>query len=232
MEDEDEFDEHLSSSSHHSQPGPSTSMIDAIPAEDPEPLVPEQPQRRFSFTSTKLEPLSPFRPLERHHYNMTPLCARHQNLSYVNKITLRSYESDYREVKRIYETFLKELYEDFHESFCKNITHAINEFTPTCMDYCKRERSIFCFFAYFIQKIHDSHNEEERKAIFSQKISYSSILCLSANLFNFAYCSLQSSYREYCHVFGIELIEGLIPINWFGLNADMPKNIEGYLYDL
>lgn len=100
------------------------------------------------------------------------------------------------------------------------------------MDLIKREKSIYCFFAYYVSKIHDMHNEAERKAIFAQTKSFSSILCLSVNLFNFSYASLQSSYRQYCKIFGIGIIDGLIPINWFGLNGEIPKNIEGYLYDL
>lgn len=100
------------------------------------------------------------------------------------------------------------------------------------MDHNKRQHSIYTFFMYFIRMIYDQHSEEERKAIFKTKVSFDSILCLSANLFNFAYQSLHSSYRQYCSIFGITIVEGLIPINWFGLNVDMPKNIEGFLYDL
>ncbi len=114
-----------------------------------------------------------------------------------------------------------------------NILQSITEFTPACMDFQKRKSSIFSFFSYFILKVSESHpNDEERKSIFSSKLSYDSILCLSTNLFNFAYQSLQSSYRQYCQIFEIKIIDAIIPFNWFGLNAEMPKNIEGYLYDL
>lgn len=76
------------------------------------------------------------------------------------------------------------------------------------------------------------NTEEVRKSIFINKVCFASILCLAVNLFNFSYTSLQSSYRQYCDIFGVTIIEGLLPINWFGLNAEMPKNILGFLYDL
>lgn len=114
----------------------------------------------------------------------------------------------------------------------RNILQSIKEFSPSCIDYAKRQKSIFSFFAEFIKKIYHKHNEDERKKIFDKLTSYDSILSLSANLFNFAYQSLQSSYRQYCQIFGVGIVEGMLPINWFGCNIKMPKNIEGYLYDL
>lgn len=47
-----------------------------------------------------------------------------------------------------------------------NILESINEFTPSCMDFSKRQKSVFSFFTYFISMIYHKHNEEERKAIF------------------------------------------------------------------
>lgn len=100
------------------------------------------------------------------------------------------------------------------------------------MDFCKRQKSVFSFFTYFISMINNKHTEEERKAIFEKQTSFDSILSLSVNLFNYAYQSLQSSYRQYCEIFEIGIVEGMLPINWFGVNVEMPSNIEGYLYDL
>ena len=99
------------------------------------------------------------------------------------------------------------------------------------MNFNKRQKSIYSFFIFFIKRIYEKHNQEENK-IFKSKTSFDAILCLVSNLFNFAYQSLQSSYRQYCSIFGVSLMEGLIPINWFGVNVEMPKNIEGFLYDL
>ena len=68
--------------------------------------------------------------------------------------------------------------------------------------------------------------------MFSEDTNFNSILCLAVDLFNFAYQSLQASYRKYCRIFNITLLEGHKPINWFGKNVSKPKNIEDYLYEL
>jgi hypothetical protein len=109
---------------------------------------------------------------------------------------------------------------------------SISEFTPACIDTQKRQRSIYHFFAHFINLISEEHGEAERQAIFEKEESFHSILCLATDLFNYAYHSLQSSYRQYCRIFGIGLLEGQKPINWFGNNCQMPKNIKEYLYSL
>jgi hypothetical protein len=100
------------------------------------------------------------------------------------------------------------------------------------MDFPKRQLSIYHFFEHFINRIAESHQQLELGAIFSEDCSFNSILCLTADLFNFAYQSLSGSYRKYCRIFGISLLEGHKPINWFGKHITMPKNIENYLYEL
>lgn len=57
-------------------------------------------------------------------------------------------------------------------------------------------------------------------------------MCLATDLLNYAYQSLNTSYRRYCELFEITLLEGQKTINWFGLHLDMPKNIRDYLYSL
>ena len=112
------------------------------------------------------------------------------------------------------------------------IHQSILEFTPSCMNFNKRQKSIYSFFRFFIRRVHAKHTQQERKALFKSNTSFDAFLCLVTNLFNYAYQSLQSSFRMYCKIFGITLIEGLIPFNWFGANIQMPKNIEDFLYDL
>ena len=100
------------------------------------------------------------------------------------------------------------------------------------MDFAKRQRSIYHFFEHFINQIAEVHSEFELIAMFSEDTNFNSILCLAVDLFNFAYQSLQGSYRKYCRIFNITLLEGHKPINWFGKNVTKPKNIEDYLYEL
>jgi hypothetical protein len=92
------------------------------------------------------------------------------------------------------------------------------------MDFPKRQLSIYHFFEHFINRIAESHQQLELGAIFSEDCSFNSILCLTADL--------SGSYRKYCRIFGISLLEGHKPINWFGKHITMPKNIENYLYEL
>lgn len=98
------------------------------------------------------------------------------------------------------------------------------------MDFPKRQASIFRFFEHFIKRIADCHEENEMAAIFGEDASFNSILCLTADLFNYAYQSLSGSYRKYCRIFGVSLLQGHKPINWFGKHVPMPRNLENYLY--
>lgn len=123
-------------------------------------------------------------------------------------------------------------YEIYQQQAINKILDAIDKFTPSCMDIPKRQRSIFAFFAQFIRILYNKHEQSDRQTIFSNDDYFNAILCLSTNLFNYAYQSLQSAYKLYCEIFGIGIIVGQIPINWFGLHTDKPKNIEIYLYEL
>lgn len=127
---------------------------------EPEPVpvmelnVPKQ--RRMSL-SQRREPMSPFCPLQSHHYNISPIRARHQNLGWVNSITSRAYEKDIEAIRAIFENYTKHSFESYLENALKNLSESISEFTPSCMDYQKRQRSIFCFFSYIVSKIHEKH---------------------------------------------------------------------------
>ena len=102
---------------------------------------------------------------------------------------------------------------------------AISEFTPSCRDVEKRQRCIEVFFMHFIMQIWEQHSEQEREQIFRLEVNFDAILCLTTNIINFAYNSLHSCFREYCHIFGVTLLQGHKTIHWFGLKANMPKNI-------
>jgi hypothetical protein len=54
----------------------------------------------------------------------------------------------------------------YEEKVMNSILESIKEFTPSCMDFCKRQKSVFSFFTYFISMIYQKHTEDERKAIF------------------------------------------------------------------
>lgn len=54
--------------------------------------------------------------------------------------------------------------------------------------------------------------------MFKDLKTFSSILCLSSDIFNYAHSSLVTSYREECEIFEVTLIEALKPLNWIGKN--------------
>lgn len=183
--------------------------------------------------TTNYSPVSPFMSGAHHaHSAETPVAARQQNLSWVNKILTRFSEQEMERVRTTYEKYTGAGFSEFEAVGLERIMQSISEFTPACIDTQKRQRSIYHFFAHFINLVQEEHGEAERQAIFERAESFHSILCLATDLFNFAYHSLQSSYRQYCRIFGIGLLEGQKPINWFGSNCHMPKNIKEYLYSL
>lgn len=61
------------------------------PKEEIQP--PSARQRRMSL-SRGIDRISPFRPLQTHHYNISPIQARHQNLGWINSITSKDFEKD------------------------------------------------------------------------------------------------------------------------------------------
>lgn len=128
----------------------------------------------------------------------TPLTNRQRNLSWVNGVLSQMGHQQLQELQGVYEANVKDSFEDFEAGLQEKILVSIREFTPTCLDYQKRQNSIYLFFCHFILKINCNHEPADRAVIFSQKSSFRSILCLSTELFNFAYQSLSGSYRRYC----------------------------------
>jgi hypothetical protein len=88
----------------------------------------------------------------------TPVTARHRNLSWVNGIIAGKYvEEEAMRVQQLYHTYARKDYGIYKNNALLSITNAIVEFTPDCMDVPRRQRSIYHFFEYFINRIAESH---------------------------------------------------------------------------
>lgn len=68
--------------------------------------------------------------------------------------------------------------------------------------------------------------------MFNDIKTFSAILCLSCDMFNFAHSSMISSYRKECEIFGVALIDAVKPINWIAKKIDKPKELDNHLYSL
>lgn len=67
--------------------------------------------------------------------------------------------------------------------------------------------------------------------MFSHKKSFDSILSLSTCLFNYAY-GIKVDYSEICSYFDVGFLNAFKPINWFGKNAELTKDMQIYLYKI
>jgi hypothetical protein len=103
--------------------------------------------------NARREPLSPFRPHVSSRGPLTPVSARHQNLAWINSITAKFTKEEGSRVKDIYERYTQRDYEQYESMALNSITDAISEFTPECMDFPKRQLSIYHFFEHFINRI-------------------------------------------------------------------------------
>ena len=91
---------------------------------------------------------------------------------------------------------------------------------------------MLAFFKYIIIKIYQDHDQAQNAQMFREVKTFNAILCLSCDIFNFAYSSVITSYRKVCEIFEVPLIEALKPINWIGKNVDKPSELNTYLYAL
>jgi len=51
-------------------------------------------------------------------------------------------------------------------------------------------------------------------------------------MFNYAQSTMVPSYKEYCDVYDISIVDAFKPINWIGKNIEKPRQMDKYLYNL
>ena len=205
------------------------------PESPPQVQNPYNPKRAapVSTVSFNIGQTSPVRNIQVLNTTQTPVAARYMNLEWVNRIVgSKCMEAEAEQVRQVYEQYTGQSFAAYQEKMRRKLGEAINEFTPSCRDIEKRQRSMEAFFMHFILQIREQHGEDERQEIFRAEAHFDSVLCLATNLINYAYNSLHSCYKQYCQIFGVSLELGPKTLNWFGLKAQMPKNITAYLYDL
>jgi hypothetical protein len=56
-------------------------------------------------------------------------------------------------VEQLYHKYAHKDYNHYKKGALLSITNAIVEFTPDCMDVPRRQKSIYRFFEYFINRI-------------------------------------------------------------------------------
>lgn len=113
------------------------------------------------------------------------------------------------------------------------ILRAIRHFSPGCFNPDKRKKEIYTLFVYFCCRIADDYAaNSEYKQIFSEVGSFDSVLCISTDLFNFSHNTLSADYYEYCGIFGVSVLSAFKLINWFGRNAELPKGMAVYLFNI
>ena len=92
-----------------------------------------------------------------------------------------------------------------------------------CKDKFHRSGQVYRLFLAFLLKMRRSIKREDFLHIVSNPHYLDAFLCLTCVIFNFAYKTLDLSFEEYCHHFGITILTGFVPLNWLGVNADLPK---------
>ena len=90
---------------------------------------------------------------------------------------------------------------DFQFKARKQLFYLVQEFTPKCLRKQNRVNDMLSFFKYIIIKIYQDHDQAQNAQMFKEIKTFNAILCLSCDIFNFAYSSVISSYRKQCEIF-------------------------------
>lgn len=120
----------------------------------------------------------------------------------------------------------------YEESREERIMDLLEQVSSGCRNKKHRSAQIYRLFLAFLCKMRRGLKVEDLLAIITQPQRLDAVLCLTTIIFNYAYKAQDLSFEEYCHHFGVTILTGFVPLNWFGANADLPKELQTFLFEL
>lgn len=102
----------------------------------------------------------------------------------------------------------------------------------SCKDKPHRASQIYSLFLAFLQKMRKGMKQEDFINISGNPSYLDAFLSLTTIIFNYAYKTLELSFQEYCLRFDVSISTGFVPLNWLGVNGDLPKELQLFLFEL
>lgn len=137
-------------------------------------------------------------------------------------------QEEIRASERAAEGLLEELREvvdvrAYGEERAERIAGLLERVCSGCKDKQHRSAQVYRLFLAFLLKMRRGLKREDFLNIAANPHYLDAFLCLTCVIFNFAYKTQELSFQDYCAHFGVTLLTGFVPLNWLGVNAELPK---------